>query len=429
MNSATNEQRLAAFELGIRLNQLRWYRTQALVTACTHEIQAVTDLLQSLPLLFVMLFPSEDGGELRGNAKEYERCWRNILFDEELDRLWKNIHWDIFRRGFRLALDDAFLQLQQLVPDYAEDLRRNLLDALGDRPDVMALLNLGSKIDQRRHPLEMFFQDFMHMDHEDNPCMLSTRPATGQLRGFNGGLSFEPPCEWPFRPFPSGKFHPDEDDWHLQLCIVWKNALPGFGEPESPVTKNANCTEVDEWTERQIGTIKRRICEPMEAGRQTYAASLDEFAPLAKDPNEDDPASHKPSGGSPDKVPSQPGGAADEESLSGEQPSMTLAKLPTRFRNAYRAYKWAEFMLLSETRNSKTKMSDHEVFDYLDNNRNDLPAEFGKYKLPSSKTFMRYCQEARGQLGENKNQRRDRRLPNGKSIINCDQFESHGNED
>lgn len=270
MDSATEEQRLAAFELGICLNQLRWNRTQALVTACTDKIQAVTNALQSLPLLFVKLLPSEDGGNLRESAKEHEKCWRFILFNKELDRQWQSIHWDIFRHGCQLAPDEApwsdksalFLKLQNLVPDYAEDLRRNLLDALGDWRDLRALVNLGSKIDQRRHPHEIYFVDFWHVDVEGHPSILWTTTEIGQRRGCNGDLSFVLPGEWPFRPFPSGKFHPDEDDWHLQLCIVWKNALPGFGEPESPVTENANCTEVDEWTERQIGTIKRRICEP-----------------------------------------------------------------------------------------------------------------------------------------------------------------------
>ena len=262
MNSATKEQRLAAFELGVCLNQLRWHRTQALVTACTDELQAVTDALQMLPLLFVKLFPSEDGGELRGSAKEHEKCWRFKLCNGELDREWENIHWDIYHRGFRLPLEDAFLKLQNLVPDYSEHLRQNLLDALGDWPDLRALVNLGSKIDQRRHPPEMYFEDFAHVDQEKKSGMLSTMPATGQRRGFTGDLSFEPPCEWPFRSFPSGTFPPDEIGWHTQLCMVWKNAMSGFSEPESPVTKNANCTEVDEWTERQIDTIKRCLSEP-----------------------------------------------------------------------------------------------------------------------------------------------------------------------
>ena len=109
--------------------------------------------------------------------------------------------------------------------------------------------------------------------------------------------------------------------------------------------------------------------------------------------------------------------ARSPEVASGRK---TLDDLPNARRKAYTAYLWAEQKVL-EDRDPNSKVTDFQVYEYL--KENGLPEEMNEYSLPPKGTFVDYCIQARGLLECNKNHRREKLSPNGKSVVRDDQIE------
>lgn len=255
---------MAAFHLGITLNQLRWHRNLAVVTFRPAEIEAVEESLESLKSLFVKLYPTQDGENLRTMANEFQTKWKDRRLDDELNAEWTDIDYTRVRSANPLsprAIRDAVSQFEKLVEDYAKELETALNGVLRDSRNLQNLVVFGRKIDQARHPTGLRAVDLFRVTEMGGTCT--------PIRATDPSVELRPSKQVEFPPIGS-HWQPIfqstiqlRTKWLAELRAVWQGVLQDLPAPQISNTKLGNWDdcEFENWIDRQIGRIEKRLCK------------------------------------------------------------------------------------------------------------------------------------------------------------------------
>lgn len=142
--------KLAVFELGRRLSQLKWNATHAIAFPCGHYERLVRRTWKALENLTIEVAPSERGGQLREHVRRLARNWEVYFGSEHYGVAWQDAFIEYAKAwNGEQQLVEAVLGL---VPYEIERADRLICDAYPGAGQERLLLQLGRCIDECVRP-------------------------------------------------------------------------------------------------------------------------------------------------------------------------------------------------------------------------------------------------------------------------------------
>lgn len=253
MSAFTAEKAIAAFSLGVRLNELSWCQLEALVTG---QRENVSDLLEKISTLLVQLSPNDDGGHPRKMATDFLRVWKNMPYDIDTLEFWNqtiNQLWESDDADF----DDDLSNLWLVSQNFASLIRNAVVDLVPADSFCRHLLNLGRKLDQGRHP--------QHLSGSE----LIIRPARyAVVMGADGNSQCVDRGIQPLR-FLDFPHIARERGWELQLRAMVNGIIPGLVIPDLTPLDDHTSETFGAWLQNQFD----RICAHLSAHLPSHSIS------------------------------------------------------------------------------------------------------------------------------------------------------------
>jgi hypothetical protein len=258
----TAAQELAAFELGLCLNQLGWHRTQALVTRDRSQIESVARILAKLRVLAIGL-PIKCRDILDQALERYQETWDKWSTDpdhfvESDDSSWYLIWKEVAEEYADLTLGNAIALCEREVTDFSSELRKLLEFELQDLMRIRTIMRLGILLDEGRHPPKLRGGDFFPRPNPPPhlPALLDGPPVSmvGRVR------APQPP---PATPLPQtirpGELEP-ESHWFTRLHLSWEQIFPKL---EALVLDSRDCERIADWTEAQCNRVREYLASQL----------------------------------------------------------------------------------------------------------------------------------------------------------------------
>jgi hypothetical protein len=209
-SAAADNPLAAAFDLGMRLNELQWHVLQTGICGSKRHYEAACSMLEQIELLSVALYPLHRGGQVRRLITDWRRRWDGWLDNDWLQELGAGIY-SALNQG-SISVEEAISELSALVPDIAEDIRRKLVHDFKAKRAMLTAFRLGQCVDEGQHvPLRPETLIFCEEVPKRRIAQRHTRCKKART------------CYCVRRPVHSGDIAPSTD-WIGELQLLWRKA-------------------------------------------------------------------------------------------------------------------------------------------------------------------------------------------------------------